>query len=95
LYRVNRKVVKVKECKQSVLRLRLPRAHALQECLPRTILKGTWSQIYLNQQQLRKIQEIKTKHIEMITVETVSYISYFFFFEYDTFYIIYHRRYIK
>jgi len=74
LYRVNKKVVKVKEYKQLVLKLRLPRAHALQECPLKTIQKGTWSQIYLKYQQLQKIQEIKIKHTEMIgEVERVSY----------------------
>lgn len=73
MYRVNRKVIKVKEYKQSVLRLRLLRGRALQECLLKTILKGTWSQIYLSHRRQRKIQEIKTKHIETITdVEIVS-----------------------
>jgi len=74
--RVNRKVVKVKEYKQSVLRLRLPRARVLQECLLKTILKGTWNQTYLNRQLHQKIQEIKTKRTEMtIGIEIVSYIN--------------------
>lgn len=55
-----------------MLRLRLPRVHVLQECPLRTILKGTWNLTYLNLQR-QKLQEIKTKHVEMITViETVS-----------------------
>lgn len=75
-FRVNRKVVKAKECKQLVLRQRLPRAHVLLECCPRTILKGMWSRTCLNHHQQRKTREIKIKLIEMTSgTEIVSSID--------------------
>lgn len=75
-FRVNKKVVKVKECKQSVLRLRLPRVHALLECHPKNILMGTWRRTCLNHLQHQKMQEIKIKLIEMTTgTEIVSCID--------------------